>query len=225
MFSRSFYGADPSFTPLFRLLDDFDSYTREVQGNDNHQDGESRNSRRAIRTFTPKFDVSESAEAYELHGELPGITREDLSIEFSDPQTMVIKGKVERIHTAGTPPVGLLENNNGQAGNAITENGEEQHSSHKATVEDEKPEDKKATTAATTTTVARTGDNKEAAHKNKQPEAKFWLQERSIGEFSRTFSFPSRVEHEGVKAGLENGILTVVVPKAKKPQVHKVQIL
>ncbi|KAK0737691.1 HSP20-like chaperone [Apiosordaria backusii] len=201
MFSRSFYGADPSFTPLFRLLDDFDSYSREVQGNDNHQNGGSRN-RRSIRTFTPKFDVSESAEAYELHGELPGIAREDLNIEFTDPQTLVIRGKVERTRTAGTPPAGLLENN-GQANNAITEGGEEQHSSHKAT----------------------TGENKEVTHKNKQPEAKFWLQERSIGEFSRTFSFPSRVEHEGVKAGLEHGILTLVVPKAKKPQVHKVQIL
>ncbi|KAK0672807.1 putative 30 kDa heat shock protein [Cercophora samala] len=220
MFSRSFYGADPSFTPLFRLLDDFDTYSREVQGNDNHQNGGSRNLRRAIRTFTPKFDISESADAYELHGELPGISREDISIEFTDPQTIVIKGKVERTRTAGTPPAGLLENN-GQASNTITEHGEEQHPSHKVTVEDEKPEDEKAAS----TTVARTGENKEATQKPKQPEAKFWLQERSIGEFSRTFSFPSRVEHETVKAGLENGILTVVVPKAKKPQVHKVQIL
>ncbi|KAK4673563.1 hypothetical protein QC763_114000 [Podospora pseudopauciseta] len=223
MFSRSFYGADPSFTPLFRLLDDFDNYSREVQGNgnDHHQNG-SRNSRRAIRTFTPKFDISESADAYELHGELPGIAREDLSIEFTDPQTIVIKGKVERTRTAGTPPAGLLENN-GQASKAITESGEDQHPSHKVTVEDEKPEDEKATS---TTTVAKTGENKEAAthHKNKQPETKFWLQERSIGEFSRTFSFPSRVELDGVKAGLDNGILTVVVPKAKKPQVHKVPI-
>ncbi|KAK4197484.1 putative 30 kDa heat shock protein [Triangularia verruculosa] len=218
MFSRSLYCADPSFTPLFRLLEDFDNYSRDSQSHDT-QNGSRSSRNRAIRTFTPKFDISESAEAYELHGELPGIAREDLSIEFTDPQTIVIKGKVERTRTAGTPPAGLLENN-GQASNVITESGEEQHSSHKATVEDEKPEDEK------NTTVAKTGDNKEVAYNNKpkQPEAKFWLQERSIGEFSRTFSFPSRVEHEGVKAGLDNGILTVVVPKARKPQVHKVQI-
>jgi HSP20 family molecular chaperone IbpA len=39
-----------------------------------------------LKTFSPKFDVKEAADAYELHGELLGIKQEDIKIEFTDAQ-------------------------------------------------------------------------------------------------------------------------------------------
>jgi HSP20 family protein len=48
------------------------------------------------QTFTPRFDVTEVENAYELYGELPGLEQSDVTIEFSDAQTLVIKGKTER---------------------------------------------------------------------------------------------------------------------------------
>jgi HSP20 family protein len=53
----------------------------------------------------------------------------------------------------------------------------------------------------------------------------YWVSERSIGEFARSFAFPAAVDQEQVKASLKNGILKVVVPKvAKKTYTKKVTI-
>ena len=52
---------------------------------------------------------------------------------------------------------------------------------------------------------------------------KYWVSERSTGVFHRTFSFAGLVDQEAVKATLENGLLTVVVPK-RKPYVARVNI-
>ncbi|KAH9661688.1 17.6 kDa class I heat shock protein 2 [Citrus sinensis] len=51
--------------------------------------------------------------------------------------------------------------------------------------------------------------------------------ERSSGAFSRRFRLPENVEVDQIKASMENGVLTVTVPKAeeaKKSNVRAVQI-
>jgi len=50
--------------------------------------------------------------------------------------------------------------------------------------------------------------------------------ERSSGQFMRRFRLPEDAKVEQVKAGLENGVLTVTVPKTegKKPEVKSIQI-
>ncbi|PAL64863.1 heat-shock protein, partial [Acinetobacter baumannii] len=53
---------------------------------------------------------------------------------------------------------------------------------------------------------------------------KYWLRERKFGEFSRSFSFPSPVDQDGISAGFKDGILSVSVPKAKKPQPRRIAI-
>jgi len=165
-----------------------------------------------MKTFQPRFDVKEVADAYELHGELPGIDQKDIEIEFTDPQTLTIRGRVERSYTSGTPPSNLVEGT--KSSGAITEGGEQQNNSHKATVEDENAANQ------TNTSVA----NREQKPQQQQEQAKFWVSERSVGEFARSFSFPTRVDQDAVKASMKNGILTIVVPKAKKQESRKIQI-
>ena len=199
-FTRGLYGPDPSFTPLFRLLDEFDNYTREAQGTNG---GRSRHRGRQ-HTFQPKFDVCETDTAFELHGELPGIERDKVNIEFTDPQTLVVRGVTERTFTAGTPPAGLVEGGRPHAG-VISEKGEESAAAP--------PQD--------------SGSGVEEVTRQDKPRAasdKFWLQERSVGEFARTFSFPSRVDQDAVSASLNNGVLSVIVPKAKKHEARRVAI-
>lgn len=159
---RTSFPGSGDFTPLFRLLDDYD----------NHRTGRQQQS--ALRSFAPRFDVRESPEAYHLDGELPGITQKDINIEFTDPQTLVVKGRTEREYTTPDPQA-----------------------------ESE-------------------GEQAEAASKGKQ--LRYWASERSVGEFQRTFSFPSRVDQDGVKASLKNGILSVVVPKATAPATKKITV-
>ncbi|KAH6606451.1 hypothetical protein Trco_005604 [Trichoderma cornu-damae] len=213
---RNFYTPETSFTPLFRLLEDFDNYSR--QGNNGIQHA----TRRSVALFQPKFDVRETGEAYELHGELPGTSKQDVRIRFTDPQSLLISGKVERAYTAGTPPTGALED--APVSGAISEPGQVERptSPHQATVEDEAEEG----TASAATTRPADGEVK-AASLEQQPAdaAKYWLTERSIGEFSRTFSFPTRVDQDSVTASFKDGILHVVVPKAAKHEPRRIAVL
>lgn len=211
-FPRAFYDDSSSFTPLFRLLDDFDNYSRQ---------GGQQQGKRAGGTFwQPKFDVRETGDNYELHGELPGMNKDNVHIEFTEPQSLVVRGKVERSYSSGTPPSGLLESSNK---GAITESGE--HNSHKASVED--ATDDNANRAAQTDAhkqVQKSNNYNNGNGKATDQNAKFWLSERSVGEFSRTFNFPSPVNQEAVSAGFKDGILNIVVPKAKKHGTRRIAI-
>jgi HSP20 family molecular chaperone IbpA len=202
LFARSFYDSDPSFTPLFRLLDEFDNYTREARGTNNERRGH--RGRHHTSVFHPRFDIRETDSAYELHGELPGIERDKINIEFTDPQTLVIRGRTERTYSSGNPPAGLVESGAQPAG-AITEKGEKH-------------------AAASGNESGGNGDESNGADKAKAPFEKYWVQERSVGEFARTFSFPSRVDQDAVSASLTNGILSLIVPKAKKHEARRIAI-
>lgn len=156
------------FAPLFRLLDDYDVH-RSNRGQVS-----------SFRSFTPRFDVRESDDAYHLDGELPGISQENVDIEFSDPHTLVIKGRSEREFT-DAPQDGQGESSD----------------------------------------VVKTGEQSVTKSGNKY---RYWVRERSVGEFHRAFTFPGRVDQDKVKASLKNGILSVVVPKATALGSKKITI-
>ena len=181
--------------PLFRLLDDYAT----------HSNTGSLTSNSAIRAFQPKFDVREHQSTYELQGELPGIEQKDVHIEFADPHTLVIKGRTEREYSS--------EGSN-EAHGRITGDVTDAGKSHKATVEDEAAEQVKETGQV----VAKQGQEQRI------PRPKYWVSERSVGEFHRAFSFPSRVDQDSVKASLKNGILSVVVPKAPSYQAKRISV-
>jgi HSP20 family molecular chaperone IbpA len=197
-----------------------------------------------LTTFQPKFDVRETDKAYELHGELAGMNKEDVHVEFSDPQTMVVRGHIERSYTAGTPPAGLIEPSSSVAGtiennnNATNDEEDKQSTSSgdhaasdknlKATVEDDdenyneakarhpQDDDKNNNAVAKNTNSTSTATSAD--------KAKYWLSERSIGEFSRTFNFPQRVDHDAVTASLKDGVLNITVPKAKRHETRRISI-
>lgn len=228
-FPRSFCApatTDVSFAPLFRLLEDYDNYSHEVQNTDTGRQRRPRQARSGLAAFTPKFDVGETENTYELHGELPGLQRENVNIEFTEPQTIVIRGRVERTYSEPN-----TSNTSNTSAGTTTEPAEAgRRSPHQATVEDD-PEDEHtpATTPATTPKTgavkpATPGQSQDATKASTQQEPRYWLWERSVGEFSRTFSFPTPVDHDNVTANLNNGILTVTVPKAKKPAARRITI-
>jgi HSP20 family molecular chaperone IbpA len=51
--------------------------------------------------------------------------------------------------------------------------------------------------------------------KAQQPSEQYWVSERSYGEFA---------EHDDVQASMKNGILSVVIPKARKHEGRKITI-
>jgi HSP20 family protein len=90
---------------------------------------------------------------------------------------------------------------------------ENKPASHKPTVEDAPDDDDKD--AVVVKTNKKGVDNR----------PKYWVQERTIGDFERSFSFPSDVDVDSVKATLEFGILKIVVPKMeRKVKGRKIEI-
>lgn len=184
------------------------------------------------RPFSPRFDVKEVSAAYELHGELPGIKQEDIDIEFVDANTLVIKGKTERASTRSNDVDVKGKAVEGGASSpkaiAAADNASETSSTyHKATVEDEYvdagAEQEGSSSSAAAAPIAKDQAAAPATTEEQQPQHKYWVSERSVGEFQRTFSFPGKVDQEAVKASLKNGILSVIVPKAAK-QERKIAI-
>jgi HSP20 family protein len=176
------------FTPMFRIIDEYDRMAREL----------TRESTQSLRGFQPKFDVKETKESYELHGELPGVEQKDVEITWQDGNTLSISGRVEH----------RVERKQGSV-------EEEEDKSKQPTVEDETTDEKE-------TSVIATG-SKEV---QKQPEdvGRYWITERSVGEYHRSFSFPSPVDHDNVKATLKNGVLSVVVPKARRMEPKRINV-
>ncbi|KAK3898094.1 30 kDa heat shock protein [Staphylotrichum tortipilum] len=181
----------PGFSSLFRMLDDFERYAgQQLTGSHGSHN---------VATFSPKFDVTEQDKEYVLQGELPGVAPENVDIEFTDGQTLVVRGHSERSHTEGD--AGLLEE-------------------PKETKKIEAGEGSKKVAAA-----ASTSKGKEATPEAEtKPKARYWLSERSYGEFSRVFTFPSPVDEDKVRATFKDGVLDISVPKAEKKGGKKISI-
>lgn len=204
--------------PLMRLLEDPEGCARDVQ---EHLDRFQRQSR--LPTVNPRFDVREAENQYELHGELPGVDKKNVHIEFTEPQTITIRGRVERSYTSPSESEAAL------AAEEVKPQAQVEAATHHATVEDEdgvvvqhnsKPSSPTPNKATTEVAKASPQDVKRQTRNTSAP--KFWVSERSVGEFFRTFNFAKPVDHNAVSASLNNGILKVTVPKAKKNESRRV---
>lgn len=129
--------------PFFRLIDSFlnqDLLPSEEVSN---------------RTWMPPVDIQETTDAYRLVAELPGMTKEDITI--------------------------TLENN----------------------------------------VLRLSGERKFEKDVKKES---YQRVERTYGTFARAFTLPSQVNHDKVEAAFENGLLTIVVPKAEQAKPRKIAI-
>ncbi|KAL2158846.1 hypothetical protein VTH06DRAFT_4038 [Thermothelomyces fergusii] len=215
-----------------------------------------RRSRPQPSTFSPRFDVRETEDAYEFYGELPGFQRENLNIELPDPQTLVVSGHVERGHprlpdaattttTTTTTTTKAIEPSP-TPDHTRTEAEQPRRNSYQATVEDD-PEDEYSQSSGRSTPVSSPVSRSsspwtEVAAKPAAPgtpgrevatparpaqagEGPLYLrQERSVGRFSRTFTFADRVDADSVTASLQNGILSIRVPKQKPSAPRRIEI-
>jgi len=72
--------------------------------------------------------------------------------------------------------------------------------------------------------VAKQSEREDVTKQDEPSVAKYWVNERSVGEFHHSFAFPAHVDQDAVKASLKNGILNIVVPKETAPQSRKINI-
>lgn len=229
---RSYTNQD--FLPFLSLID---SAFNEI----NKAAARQQQSQQVLKT---RFDVRETQEGYEIEGEIPGVEQEDISIEFSDDQTLTIKGKTERSEAGNqTQTPAQAEEPQAIEQQPESDNHSETSSvrSHQATVED----DFEDLAAESDTVSSASQPQPSAADKGKQPAteevappayeaaqstqeeqqestSRNWVSERSFGSFSRTFKFPVRVNTDAVKASLKNGVLAITIPKAPVAEVRRI---
>lgn len=200
-FNVGFNFDQPFHQPFLSLFNDtfsqLDRLSNELNGrlNDDSDFGK-------MLTLAPKFDIKETEKEFILEGELPGVEKKDISLDFVDDNTLVLKTRTERVREEGAKPQEQAQIKD----SAKTETEQDTQMSG-ANNEATKPTEDKPTNGDTT--VATTNQNKEVA----KPTTQYHLSERSVGTFQRAFSLPGELKHDEVKASLKNGVLTVTVPK------------
>ncbi|KAL2166785.1 hypothetical protein VTG60DRAFT_2138 [Thermothelomyces hinnuleus] len=205
-----------------------------------------RRSRPQPSTFNPRFDIRETEDAYEFYGELPGLQRENLNIELLDPQTLAVRGHVERSYPRLSNVSSSKAIEPAPTPTSITTKTEQPcRNSYQATVEDD-PEDENSLSSGRSTPVSSptsrssspwtelaktamsgTPGQEEATQsrpEHTEEEPLYLCQERSVGQFSRTFTFADRVDEDNVTASLQNGILSIRLPKQKPSAPRRIEI-
>lgn len=220
--------ADPFFEAILTQLGDYeDSQSSQRKPTDAtckstlRPTPTPRQHNRSNPAFSPRFDVYETADAYHLNGDLPGVSdKATIGIEFSDERTMSVSGRVDRIRQQ---PV---EKHDEKKDESVAM---ERKRSLQPTVEDTDDEDDFSIVSASST--KKSEQQKQQVLKSEEhpakpaaPERKFWVSERTFGNFQRTFSFPSPVDLQKVSAKLEAGLLQIVVPKKMFGGVRKIEI-
>ncbi|KAF8849407.1 HSP20-like chaperone [Acephala macrosclerotiorum] len=206
-------GIDRDFSPILNYLDEFDRHFSSRH--------------RFINCFIPRFDLEEDAHNYYLYGDLPGATIETISIEAHSNNTLAISGKTTRSGPP-LPPQTDAPESTGETSDFVKVQVEDQ--GHKNETGPGSAAPPVAPEHAEKTGVKpyypppptqgghpqherhRTYSNEQSAPYNPSGH-RVLLSERLVGDFHRTFAFPSPVVEEGVKASLENGVLSLVVPK------------
>jgi HSP20 family protein len=156
-------------------------------------------------------ELKEGPKGYRLEAEVPGFRKSDLSIDFPDPRTLRLTGK--------------RHIRNPEAEDAA---GSETLSDSANTVESKSPEAKEATE----TVDSSASDAEVTESGNKAVEASDRAEDLQVVEsefdqevsFTRQLTLPEGVDLKAVKASLDHGILSVVLPKLKVEVAQKVVI-
>ncbi|KAI1016064.1 hypothetical protein LB504_009303 [Fusarium proliferatum] len=223
---QTFYHIQAPQNPLFHLLRELDQSVQQPQRKRQCQPQQQSRAQASCpayrvnsRPWEPRFEAHETEDSFVLYGELPGMNKEHVTVEFPEPRKLVVSGKVERFTEEPKPVETTTEQT---APTQVTDSDNEDtrsRSSYQATVEDDVDDDEfevLSHTSEKSKTVSQPApENLSEKAQEKQPEQP--EESRRSGyskEFSRYFTFPTYINHDAVTADLKDGLLTIVIPKA-----------
>lgn len=234
-YPRTIYHAQrpqPSFNPLFALLNELEG----CPGRSNQSCHPKATHSHTVQRWEPRFTIRETKDAYLVRGEVPGLNKSHVSVEFPEPRKLVVSAKFDTRHDEPTAPTeqAQLPTEKPQAEDdavsTVSETATETKSvsSYQATVEDDDEADdfevvshsSKATQEKEESPVEKQQEQVEQPIQEPQPQP---FAHRS-GEFSRYFKFPLDVEHDQVTADLKDGLLTITIPKLKQAEPRRITI-
>ncbi|KAF5770998.1 putative small heat shock protein HSP20 [Helianthus annuus] len=188
-------------------------------------------SRETTAIANTRIDWKETPEAHVFKADLPGLKKEEVKVEVEEGRVLQISGersreneekndkwhRVERSSGKFLRRFRLPENAKMDQVKAAMENGV-------LTVTVPKEEEKKPEVEVEEGRVLQISG--ERSRENVEKNDKWHRMERSSGKFLRRFRLPENAKMDQVKAAMENGVLTVTVPKAevKKPEVKAIDI-
>ena len=148
----------PAVAPLFSLFDDAFA---EIQ----------RASRHSRKQWNPRFDIKETKENYQVDAEIPGVDPKDVSVEFADEHTLVIKGRSQRsVEKGNQPQAQAVEATPAQEGTATPASDAGSVKTHQATVEDEEAANASAAQGSSEVAKPDEAEKKEVAKAPEQPQ-------------------------------------------------------
>ncbi|KAM0371292.1 hypothetical protein ACHAPK_005514 [Fusarium culmorum] len=237
---RTVYHTQAPLNPLYHLLRELDQSVQQPQQPQRRRQCQPQQKSRAqaecpaYRVTTPpwepRFEAHETEDSFVLYGELPGLNKENVTVEFPEPRKLVVSGKVERFTDAPKPAETTTEQTAPAPAVESDNEDTQSRSSYQATVEDDVDDEfevlshtsqKSETVSQPQPETPSQKGQKAAVKQPEQPE-----EPRRAGytkEFSRYFTFPTYINHEAVTAELKDGLLTIIVPKAV-PQSHRIVI-
>jgi len=202
-------GIDKNFSSILNYLDEIDRHFSHHH--------------RFLNCFIPRFDLEEDAHSYFLYGDIPGARVEDINIEAHDNHTLAIEGHT---HHVSSPLPQSSEAKQYPPEHPEHTPGEGEDPFVKVNVDnkergDAQPKDNNAVIPTHPYHARSTSFIPPPHHPPPSEQRRHLLSERLVGDFHRTFAFPSPVQEEGVQASMENGVLFVVVPKRESTEIKK----
>jgi HSP20 family molecular chaperone IbpA len=257
-FPRTVYHTrrEPAVSPLYRLLSDMDRLSRRSAA-PSPAPKVCYVYRAPVvvqRPWNPQFNVQETADEYILRSRLPGLTKEDLAVNFPEAEKLVVRGRQvegraqpgsdDSTSATGDPASATPQPQTEEAATpeavSPVDDDARSRSSFQATVEDAADEDNDFDVVSD---FSENSEEHQPAPEQKakpqsQPQPQPTVQQpteqqqqqhpaskpRIVREFSRTFTFPGPVNYNATTANLKDGLLTIVVPKPYKPEPRRVVI-
>eukprot|EP01132_Coremiostelium_polycephalum_P001494 gene1494-1883_t len=171
--------------------------------------------------YTPSIDVSETSESFIIDLELPGVSKNDISINYNDSK-LIVEGKKQK-------SIRLFNHNNNKKEETFLED--------KPTIEEINDDefDGQSTTSSTSSSskssVTSQQQQQQQQHQHQTSEsekkAKEILNERRFGKLRRVIDLSSHIntiDIHSIKAQYNNGVLEITIPKKDAPKPIKITI-
>ncbi|KFA68091.1 hypothetical protein S40285_02579 [Stachybotrys chlorohalonatus IBT 40285] len=230
-FPRTVYHSTPVFNPLASLLSELQQPRPQYCQRPRETQHKRPAYRMSVRPWEPRFEARETEDSYVIYGELPGLSKEHITVEFPEDRKLVVGAKVEHNATAATAPAEPAAQEAGPAAEPVPDDARSR-SPFQATVEDDDEDDFEVLSHTSEKSQSEKPQQKKPEPAVQKVEPKQQPTEQvenqhsgyTIQEFSRYFTFPTDVNHEFVTADLKDGLLQIVVPKAKKYEPRRILI-
>lgn len=151
-------------------------------------------------SFAPRVKLVEHGNEYKIEAEVAGFPKEALTIDFPDARVLRLSGKFEQ------------ENNHNPKSADFAPEAVAARTSPAA----------QSSSCSTEVTTTAADHEKQLGSKN----GRIWHNERISRSFTRNIGLPGAIDTDAVKASLENGVLSIVLPKLEKAtSTKRVQIV